>query len=62
MATHVCSLKFDAAKDGGSLSVVPGDNYHLVPFPYGSSESYDADDMHAETAPPTRSPPTRPVR
>ena len=49
MATHVCSLKFDAATDGGPLSVAPGGDYHLVPFPYGGSESYDADDMHAET-------------
>jgi hypothetical protein len=48
MALHVCSLKFDADRDGGSLSVPRGDGYHLVPFPYGAAESYDADNMHAE--------------
>jgi hypothetical protein len=49
MTQHVCSLKFDAERDGGPFTV-PGDgDYHLVPFPYGSAESYDADDMHAET-------------
>jgi hypothetical protein len=49
MAQHVCSLKFDADRDGGPLSVDPGDDYHLLPFPYGSKESYDSDNMHAET-------------
>lgn len=49
MALHVCSLKFDADRDGGALSVSPGETYHLVPFPYGSAENYDADNMHAET-------------
>jgi hypothetical protein len=49
MAQHVCSLKFDANRDGHPLSVAPGEAYHLVPFPYGSAESYDADNMHAET-------------
>jgi hypothetical protein len=49
MAQHVCSLKFDAERDGGPLSVPPGDAYHLVPFPYGSAENYDSDDMHSET-------------
>jgi hypothetical protein len=48
MAQHVCSLKFDADRDGHPLSVPAGEDYHLVPFPYGSAESYDADDMHAE--------------
>jgi hypothetical protein len=48
MALHVCSLKFDADRDGGPLSVPHGDGYHLVPFPYGSAENYDADNMHAE--------------
>jgi hypothetical protein len=49
MALHICSLKFDAERDGGPLTVPSGEDYHLVPFPYGSAESYDADDMHAET-------------
>ncbi|MCW2863276.1 MAG: hypothetical protein JWP48_4984 [Actinoallomurus sp.] len=49
MAQHVCSLKFDAERDGGPLSVPAGEDYHLVPFPYGSAENYDADNMHAET-------------
>ena len=48
MAVHVCSLKFDANRDGGALSVPAGDGYHLVPFPYGAAESYDADNMHAQ--------------
>ena len=48
MAQHVCSLKFDADRDGGPLSVAPGDGYHLVPFPYGSAENHDTDNMHAE--------------
>jgi hypothetical protein len=48
MALHVCSLKFDADRDGGPRSVAPGESYHLVPFPYGSAENYDADNMHAE--------------
>jgi hypothetical protein len=43
MAQHVRSLKFDAERDGGPLSVPGGEDYHLVPFPYGSAESYDAD-------------------
>jgi hypothetical protein len=49
MAQHVCSLKFDAERDGGPLTVPAGEGYHLVPFPYGSAESYDADNMHSET-------------
>ncbi|GAA4488501.1 hypothetical protein GCM10023191_017980 [Actinoallomurus oryzae] len=56
MAQHVCSLKFDAERDGGPLSVASGDDYHLVPFPYGSAESYDPDNMHAETRDGTRHP------
>ena len=47
MALHVCSLKFDATRDGGAFSV-PSDEYHLVPFPYGGAESYDPDNMHAK--------------
>jgi hypothetical protein len=49
MAQHVCSLKFDAERDGGPLTVPAGQDYHLVPFPYGSAESYDADNMHSKT-------------
>jgi hypothetical protein len=49
MALHVCSLKFDADRDGGPLSVAPGEDYHLVPFPYGSAENHDPGNMHAET-------------
>jgi hypothetical protein len=36
MAQHVCSLKFDADRDGGPLPVPSGEDYHLVPFPYRS--------------------------
>ncbi len=47
MALHVCSLKFDATRDGGPLTVAHGSTYHLVPFPYGAAENHDPDDMHA---------------
>jgi hypothetical protein len=48
MALHVCSLKFDADRDGGPISVPTGDNYYLLRFPYAGAENYDADNMHAE--------------
>ncbi len=50
MALHVCSLKFDAERDGGPLSVPPGEGaYYLLRFPYDAAENYDTDDMHALT-------------
>lgn len=48
MTQHVCSLIFDATRDGGPQSVPAGGDYFLVRFPYGSAESYDPDNMHAE--------------
>lgn len=48
MSRHVCSLKFDAERDRGPLSVPSGGAYHLLRFPYDGAESYDADDMHAQ--------------
>ncbi len=49
MALHVCSLKFDADRDGGPASVPAGENaYYLLRFPYAGDENYDADNMHAE--------------
>jgi len=50
MAVHVCSLKFDADRDGGPQSVPGGDDYYLVRFPFGSAESYDPENMHASGA------------
>lgn len=47
MTVHVCSLKFDAERDGGPQSVSGGDAYYLVRFPYGSNESTDPENMHA---------------
>ena len=48
MADHVCSLKYDPAVDGSQS--IPGDGaYHLVRFPYGGHESYDPDNMHAQS-------------
>ncbi|GAA0322214.1 hypothetical protein NE235_04285 [Actinoallomurus spadix] len=49
MAVRVCSLKFDADRDGGPQSVPAGGAYHVVRFPYGAAESYDADNMHPQT-------------
>lgn len=45
MPMRVCSLKYEAAKDGQQL-IKPGD-YRLIRFPFAASdESYDADGMH----------------
>jgi hypothetical protein len=48
VAIRVCSLKFDAERDGGPQSV-PADSYYVVRFPYGTAESYDTENMHAQT-------------
>ncbi len=40
---HVCSLKVDTPQ------LIPANVWTIVKFPYGHAESYDADNMHAET-------------
>ncbi|MFI9756267.1 hypothetical protein [Streptomyces collinus] len=46
MTVYVCSLKTDAAQS------IPADGaYHIVRFPFGSGESYDAHNMHQAVQP-----------
>lgn len=47
MTVHVCSLKFDAERDGGPQAVKEGGDYYLVRFPFGSAENDDPENMHA---------------
>lgn len=48
MTQHVCSLIYTPGRDGAQW--IPGDGqYHIVRFPYGGSESWDPDNMHAYT-------------